>query len=173
MNSWHNLVEAIYQHHWGDIASVAGIFVSILGFFITILNVVRSKKAAEQAKEAARQARESMFKFDLVQDLAAASTTMEEIKRLHRAGVWAVLPDRYSSLRKLLLSVSMSTPALSQHHKSALLGVITQLRDIEKVVERSIETNDPPAKVAKLNEIVSDQADKLHSVMVEIRSIRV
>jgi len=155
--------------YWADIASILALATGLIGFVVTIWNVRRSRDAANQAEAAAQEARDSILTFDTIQELSAATTTMDEIKRLHRAGYWTVLPDRYTSVRRLLGSILAGNPGLSDEGKSVLVGAIKQLGDIERLVERGLATDSNPGEVPKLNEIISKQADKLNSLLVALR----
>jgi hypothetical protein len=140
------------EDHWGDIASVVGVLISLIGFGITIWGVLRSKNAAQRAEEAAKDVRQSLLKVDTVMELSAATTIMEEIKRLHRASAWVVLLDRYSTLRRLLISIKSANPQLADEHLSALQSAVQHFTDIERKVERSITAGNNPPNVASLNE---------------------
>jgi hypothetical protein len=159
----------LVRDHWGDLASVAGVLISIIGFVITITSVVRSKRAAQRVEEAVQDVRRSILQSDTVMELSQAVTIMEEIKRLHRTLVWGPLPDRYSTLRRLLISIRSANPQLRDEHLAALQGSILQFTQIEKKVERSLATGSSPPNVALLNEIVSEQADRMNEVLMVIR----
>lgn len=164
-----NLTKLIVEGHWGDLASVAGVLISLVGFGITIRSVVLSKRAAEKAQESAQRVREGMLRSDTMVDLSAAVSIMDEIKRLHRAsGQWPVLLDRYSALKGLLISIRASSPFLREEHRAALLGAMQQFSTIEESVERALASK-RPLKVAALNQIVSDQLDKLNELLAFIK----
>jgi hypothetical protein len=164
-----NALTNFIKDHWGDIASVTGVLISIVGFVITITSVIRSKKAAQRAEEAVQDVRRSILRADTVMELSQAVTIMEEIKRLHRTLAWGLLPDRYSTLRRLLISIRSANPGLRDQHLAALQGSILQFTQIEKKVERSLAGGGSPPNVALLNEIVAEQADKINEVLVTIR----
>jgi len=69
------------------------------------MSCVRSRKAAEVAKEAAQKAVGSIRTFEAVVDLSSIIGMLEEIKRSQRSSQWALLPDRYASLRKTLIGL--------------------------------------------------------------------
>ena len=95
---------------------------------------------------------------------------MEEIKRLQRAGAWNILPDRYSSLRKLLRSILANHQRISDEHKSILVGAVTQFADMEAVIEKALSDKTEPKNVARLNQLLSKQADGIHGVFASLRS---
>jgi hypothetical protein len=153
---------------WAGIASIVGVAVSVVGFVVTIVGVWRSRSAAEQAKAAARETRESILKLEIIQDFTAVTTIMEEIKRLHRASAWAVLPDRYTALRKLLGAILAANPDAPDEHIALLVGSITQFRIMENTVERALAENVHP-DTANLNKIVSQKLDKIDEALSVFR----
>jgi hypothetical protein len=157
------------SEHWGDLASVVGVVISIVGFVITIINVAKSKRAAQRAEEAAIDVRESIFRSDTLLELSAALTMMEEIKRLHRANAWNILPDRYSSLKRHLVSIRTSNPKLPDEHQAALQGAIQHFGDMEKRVEKTLSAKASSPNIATLNEIVSTQVDKVNEILAAFR----
>ena len=93
---------------------------------------------------------------------------MNEIKRLHRAEAWVILPDRYAALRNMLISIRSTNPDLQVEYRTAIQSALQQFSAIEKTVERSLASNKPPTNRAKLNEIVSVQVDRLIEILEEI-----
>ena len=164
------IVHTIVEQHWGDVASVAALVVTIVGFVVTIWNVVRSRGAAEKAEEAARRARDTMQHFDTIAEVSGAVVTMEEIKGLHRNKEWHVALYKYDQLIKKLIAIRESDLPLPDDHRASMTGAIVQLRGICKKLERCVEGPSPPPNVAKLNDILSNQADTLAEVFSKIRS---
>jgi hypothetical protein len=156
-------------NRWGNVASVFGLLASLIGFAITIWQVWRSREAAQMAEDAALKVRDAILRFDTVERFSAAITIMEEIKRLHRASAWQLLPDRYSSLRGLLITIRSSNPGLPNHSQSSLQGAIQHFSDIEKRVEKALANGSAPPDIAKLNGIVSAQIDKLSELLTAIK----
>jgi hypothetical protein len=154
----------------GAWASIAGVVIAIIGFIITIWGVMRSKNAAQEAKAVADKVRADMLRANTVGEFASALSEMEEVKDLHRQNLWALLPQRYSALRKSLILIKGSNPDLSDEQKTVLQGAIQYLASIEKQVERSTASGGQPPNVPKLNAVVSRQIDNLHEVLVEIRN---
>jgi len=159
----------VIKDHWGDIASVVGVVVSLIGFAITIWGVLRSKTAAQKAKEEVSNVRETISRLDTAMEFSAALTMMDEIKRLHRAAAWIMLPDRYSALKRLLISIRTTNLDLADEHQAVLQGAIQHFTDLEKKVERALASNGSPPNVATVNEIVSAQLDKMSEVISAIR----
>lgn len=157
------------SEHWGDIASVAGVIISIIGFIATIINVARSKRAAQRAEEAAIDARESILRSDTLMELSTALTMMDEIKRLHRATAWNLLPDRYSLLKRHLVSIRTSNPQFIDAHQAALQSAIQHFSTMEKRVEKTLAGRVTPPNIATLNEIVSAQIDKVNEILAVFR----
>lgn len=158
------------SEHWGDIASVAGVIISLVGFLITIIGVMRSKKAAQRAEEAVREVKKTILRADTMVELSTAVAIMEEIKRLHRiTTAWEVLLDRYSILKRLLVTIRSSYTHLSEDHKTSLQNAIQHLSGIERKVERALALKSPPPNVAAINDVISSQIDNVSEVLAVIR----
>jgi hypothetical protein len=148
---------------------VAGVLISIVGFAVTIISVLASKKAAQRAGDAALEVRDKFLRTDTIMELSGAIAIMEEIKRMHRLDIWSLLPDRYSSVKRLLVTIRSSHAILSPEHRAVLLGAIQHFSDIEKKVERALASKSTPSNVAKLNEIVSLQLDHINEILAALR----
>lgn len=159
------------EHKLGEVANVAGVVISIVGFGATLWNVLRSKSAAKRAEAAAMETRRSITIHNTLADFTRAMATMEEIKRLHRSAMWPILPDRYSVLKQLLLSIRSANANLARNHRAALQSAIVQLTEIEDIVERSLAPQSPPANVPNLNRQMSTLIEKLSEVLVAIRDM--
>lgn len=161
---------------WRDVLSVAGFVIGVVGLMLTVAASWGARKAAKQAKTAAEQARaattqvkERLFYVDSVRDLSEAVTIMEEIQRLHRVSAWHVLLDRYVAVRKLLITIR-SADHINDEHKDALAAAIVQFSGIGKEIERAVHDNQKiPPNVAKLNDIVAMQMDKLNEIRADVR----
>jgi hypothetical protein len=127
-------------NHLGDLSGILGVFISLIGFLITIIGVYKSQGAAERAEKAAKSTRESIQLLNSVVDFSAAISILEEIKRLHRREDWLLLPDRYASIRKLLISLRSSGPRLSDEQSTVIQTALANLRSIEEQVERAMRT---------------------------------
>ena len=164
---WSEFLTRIADEHLGDLASIAGFAISIIGFGLAIYNVRRSRRAAERAQEAAQSARNSIRIFETLVDISAVIGMLEEMKRAHRNSQWAILPDRYAALRKILIGVRKSRN-LSDRHSAALQGAIVNLSDIEKAVEKALP-NVPANSHAKFNAALSENIDALAAVLAELK----
>ena len=159
----------LLKDHWGDIASVVGVVVSLVGFAVTIWGVLTSKSAAQRAESAANAARRSILRSDSLMELSASVTMMEEIKRLHRASAWSVLPDRYSLLKSHLVSIRTSNTTFAADHQASLQSAIQHFGDMEKRIEKTISGKSGAPNVATLNEIVSAQINKVNEILAVLR----
>ena len=170
--TWHLLLGWITDHHIGDLASVAGVAISVIGFLVTIIGVFKSQGAAERAEQAAKETRESIRLLDSVVDFSSAISTLEEIKRMHRQGNWALLPDRYATIRKLLIALRNSGEALTDAQGAVIQSALVNLRSIEAQVERSLRNADT-LKPARFNALISDDVDNLVAVLTQLKSSKV
>lgn len=96
-------IVAFLKSNWGNL-------VTVLGFIVTILTILRAKTAAVSARQAAEATKAQLSRVNTLDEFSSAIAIMDEIKRLHRAGAWELVPDRYSVLRRLLASIQTLKP---------------------------------------------------------------
>jgi hypothetical protein len=137
---------------------------------VTIFNVLRSKSAARQAGQTALKIREDIKRMDTIAEISAAMVAIDEIKRLQRQEAWKILPDRYSALRRLLISIKNSNLDLPDKYKRGLQNTIQHTKDIEEQIDEKINENQKPSNTARLNAIISSQADTLQEILAEIKN---
>jgi hypothetical protein len=156
----------------GDWLSFVGLVLTIIGFAITFLGVFRAASAADRAQAAVANVREDIQRTNLVATFTAAIAVMDEIKRLHRQRDWdyALLLDRYATIRKALVSVKSANPEMSNHHKTALQSSIQHFTDIEETVEQALATRTDPPDIPRLNRIVAEQADNVQEILAEVQA---
>jgi Co/Zn/Cd efflux system component len=161
-------IEAVnfFRAHWGDIANTA----SVAGFIFAICTLLRIKRTGEQVKAATIEIRERLTRTNSVAEFAAAVQIVEEIKRLHRIGAWETSLDRYSAVRRLLVSIQESSSKITEAQRTVLASSIEQFRVMEQTVERARSRNPPgDPDLARLNKTASKILDELNSVMISIR----
>ncbi|HEX8210751.1 MAG TPA: hypothetical protein VF584_11290 [Longimicrobium sp.] len=159
-----------WADRWGNLAGVADLFLSIIGFAATLYGLWRATTAAQAAERAATGAREALLRSGNIAELATVMSVMEEIKRLHRIGAWPLLLDRYSILRRSLISIRSSSPSLGDEDTKTLQGAIRHFAAIEQAVEKALDTGGAPTNVPKLNKIVSQQIDLLEELLTSLRT---
>ncbi|MCK4570749.1 hypothetical protein KAT84_02245 [Candidatus Bipolaricaulota bacterium] len=152
-----------------ELASIIGLIVTVIGFIVTIYSVGRSRSAANLAKEAADSARVRMMRFDVATGLTSAISMLEEIKRLQRDKSWQLLPERYGTLRKLLVSIRGAYPHISEADRSSIQSAIQHLANSERIVEKVIADVDT-ADVPKLNSRLSNLVDILQELLIEVKN---
>jgi hypothetical protein len=166
---WQSFLVWMEINRVGDLSGVMGIFISLIGFAVTLIGVVKSKSAAQRAEAAARATRDSINLLTTVVDFTFAISALEEIKRLHRAGQWVLLPDRYAALRKILVSLRNATVMLSNEQQASLQNALTNLYATETAVERALESG-VALKAAKFNVVMSRDIDALLAALVELQN---
>lgn len=164
------LLKYISDNNYGDFASVLGLAVTLIGFAITIYGVWSSRSAAERASIAANEAKQAVMRTEVISNFSSAVTAMEEVKRLHRAGAWTVVPDRYSFLRRTLISIVANHRDLSQPHKILIQSAVSQFRELESSVDTFLFNGKNAPSSAKLNKIVTAQMDKLDEVLNTVKT---
>jgi hypothetical protein len=162
-----------FIHGAADYASVFGLATSLLGFAITITVAVRSKSVAERVGGAVADVRSKLALQASVVDLHRIIAEIDDLKFIHRAGAWEVLPSRYSAVRKQILSLKARDRRLSRAHKSALQSVVQKLSAIEADVERSLAGklagNAAKMDPAALNHVIAVQSDKLSTILNDVQ----
>jgi hypothetical protein len=156
----------------GDLSGIAGISISLIGFTVTVIGMLRSKSAAERAEKAARETRDAIRLLDTVVDFSTAISTLEEIKRLHRQANWALLPDRYASIRKVLVILRSSNLMLTDPQQTVVQEALANLYSIETTVERALAGQTLP-KTPKINAIISSDIDRLLTVLAELKASKI
>lgn len=163
------LLRILIDPDLGSAASVIGLIVSLVGFAVTLYNVARSKRAAEEARNAVLRVQREISRLDAVADIATVITTMEEIKRLQRQQAWAILPDKYSTLRRQLVSIKVTFGGLNDAQRTLIQDAIQQLAGIEALLERTPIDAMNHKTAAKLNRNISLQIDGLEEVLAGLR----
>lgn len=162
------LVALLDAYPFGDLASIAGLLVALIGFTATIWAAWRSKTAAEAAAEAATTARDDVLAFQSTMNLASVVSEIEGLKPMHRAGRWAELPDRYSTICAALASIRSRNPSLTRAHDARIQLAITELRRIEHRIDASLVGAGDAIDVAALNRVVSELLDELRLTLHEL-----
>ena len=164
------LLKYISDNNYGDFASVLGLLIALVGFGITIYGVWTSRSASERASIAANEAKLAVMRTETISNFSSAVTVMEEVKRLHRAGAWAVVPDRYSFLRRSLISIVTNHDDLTETHKVLIQSAVAQFRELESSVETFLSGGKNVPNSAKLNKIVTAQMDKLDEILNTVKT---
>ncbi|MCJ2091438.1 hypothetical protein MKK67_02780 [Methylobacterium sp. J-072] len=166
---WPTFLAWLRDNQIGDLTGVIGLAISLFGFAATLVGVYKSKTAAERAEQAARSTRESIRFFETVVDFSGVIAMLEDIKRGHRQEQWLLLLDRYAAIRKVLVTLRAANVDLSADQQSVIQSALANISIIERDVEAGL--NDPSSlQSAHFNQIVSQDIDRLLTVLVEIKS---
>src|SRR5579863_6741263 len=120
---------------WAFLGANWGNLTTVLGFAVTLWVLARTQSAAEAAKKAAEATKAQLSRVHTISEFSSAITIMDEIKRLHRARAWELVPDRYAVLCRLLVSIQTLNPDLTDGQRTVLSGAIVQFRTMESKVE--------------------------------------
>ena len=156
------------QNHVGDLAGIAGVVISIVGFVAAIVNIKRTRNAATAAEKAAKETQSSLRFFDTISDISAAITLMDEVKRYHRLANWDLLPDRYSILRRMLVSIR-GHKRLSSDQITQIQRAMTMLGGLEKELDTA-RAEDRQPNLVKKNHIVSQNIEELQAILIDLQS---
>lgn len=164
------MFELLQIKSFPDFCGVVGLAVSVFGFVVTYRAARAAKSAAEQARAAAIQMRDDLNKFDLISTLSETMTSMEEAKTLQSEGVWQLLPAKYSSLRKSLITIKTVSPGLTNQHRRALQSAIQTCAGIEDEILVAKAAGGVPQDMPRLNRTLNDHINNLQSVLLHVRS---
>ena len=158
------------RNNWGDLCSATGLLVGIIAFFVMLVQILAAKSSSDLARIAAEDVKRRMSTLDIVRELARACQMMEEVKRLHRAETWPILPDRYQSIRHALTEVREAPAPFDQDDRTTITAVISQFSEMERRVEKTNNTSMKPPSIPNLNEIVSEQLSAIHELLAKTKS---
>ena len=158
--------------HW-LIPNDIGAFAAILDFFISIAGFAAAYFGISKARKAVSELQHRIRGFETAVDFSAAIAALDEIKRLHREEAWPVLPDRYSSIRRLLVQLRTSGFSLSDEQSTIVQKALTTLVSLEKQVDKALSSNSQSVsllKPDKFNARVSEDVDGLITVFSQLKS---
>ena len=150
-------------------ASLVGLGVSILGFALTLWQLKRTRGAAAAAKTAAEDARKTIEQYDAAVDLAAAVTSLDDVKRLYRFDAIEVLPDRYSIVRQRIVTVRERAQNLTLEHRNSLQTVVQQIAQLGREVEVALAGSRTSLDRVKHSDVVGRLIDRLAVVAAALR----
>lgn len=159
---FHQFLCLVSYYRLGDIASLLGLLITILGFALALWRIWKLQDASDAV-------RDQLLVMNAFQGLSAAIKTLEDIRRLHRLKAWSVLPDRYTLLRKELITIIGRTPSLADEQRTSIQVAIQQLLIMERQVERTIAGAAEP-EVNRMNDVISKQLDRLAVLVVELQN---
>lgn len=166
---WEAFLNYVEANKLGDLASLFGLVITLIGFAVTIWKVLKIKKTSEKAQEIVEKIREDVIQINFVSELTKAISEMDEIKRLHRENAWVVLPDRYSSLMKTLISVENSKNDFNSDEKVIFRRAILMVRDLEQKIEKHLDGTKEISEISSLNRSISNELDSLQKVLVKLK----
>ncbi len=155
---------------WGDIVTTVGTILTIAGLLWTIINTNKAQRSAESARQAAVEARNEIKKRDTIDHLVQAIALIEEIKGFQRNRIWISMPEKYSTLRKLLLEIRDTYPNITEEQRTLIIGSISQISRAETNVEKYLEDSSNEISFSKFNSTVSQQLETLIGLMNQIRN---
>lgn len=83
-----------------NVASIVGVAVAIP----SLVQIFRTKRVADEVNDRVSSVESKLAKLSAVDALTAVVAELDEIKHLHRLGVWTILPARYAAIRRRLIS---------------------------------------------------------------------
>ncbi|HXM39792.1 MAG TPA: hypothetical protein VN924_00985 [Bryobacteraceae bacterium] len=147
-----------------NVASIVGAALAVP----SLVQIFRTKRVADEVKDRVSSVEAKLAKLGAVDARTAIVAELDEIKHLHRLGVWTILPARYSAIRRRLISLKIENASLSQQ-ESTLQSMIQQFSDMEHKIEVAIAADRPPKDVPSLTRVLAQQADRLNEMHSFIR----
>lgn len=177
LSAMHN---GIVNNSIGDYASIFGLIITLIGFFLTVKKVKLAAVAvkntetmvSEKSAEIENQivaVKQDLRRFETVADVAQALHSMEDIKRLHRESKIEQLPEKYTALRKALVSIRAENDMIQDTDATIIQSVIAQLGTMEKNIDQVLFSSDKSLDIAKNNHIITKYSDKLLEILVKLR----
>jgi hypothetical protein len=160
-----------------DWAGIIGIPFALIGLRLAFKEAQRAAHAARAAKSASEAAvtavqrfREDLTLINNVAEFTKALSMMDEMKRFMRHSAFVPLPDRLSETRKLLISIRLNTPGLSEDEQAIFQNTILNFQGLEKRIDRYLLKEIELKDIAAINEQVSADIDALQEILSAIRS---
>jgi hypothetical protein len=147
-----------------NVASIVGVVIGVPSLW----QIFRTKRVADEVNRRVAGVESKIAKLGAVDALTVAVAEVDEMKHLHRLGVWTILPARYSAIRRRLISLKVENASLSRYD-SSLQSMIQQFSNLEHRIEAAIAAGQSPKDVAALNRVLSRQADKLNEMCSSVR----
>jgi len=104
------ITEYVKHHTLAETSSVLGLAVTTLCLLITVVMLALTKRSADAARAAATAAQIGMLKNQAIARCSEAIAIVTEIRHLVQAEYWHILPDRYSTLERSLVSLREMEP---------------------------------------------------------------
>ena len=162
----------IAANHLGDWASIVGVLVAVVGFLFTLIGLHKAKSASTLAAEEVHEVRRDIARLKSVAELSTAIAAMDELKRLHRDKALSLLPDRYSAIRRLLITIRRRNNVLSDEHMTSLQSAIVNLKIMEDKTETLIggPSHLDTKTMARFNKTISTQIDELVIILPDVQN---
>ncbi|MBZ0257778.1 hypothetical protein K8I31_17070 [bacterium] len=159
------IYQFITNSELGAAASIIGVIITVGGFIWTLIY-------AKAAQDAAREAVNEIQQSKTIVDVSTAIQVLEEVRRLHREKAWAILPDRYTVLKKALVVVLSENVDLSEEHKTTLTKIVKHISIVEDQIEQLIECEDKEVDIPMFNRVLSKALDKLNEMLAQLPKAR-
>ena len=150
------------QGNWGDLASLASLFITLIGFLITFWNLRKTRTEVKRI-------RSLFYSIDTLTELSATLAMMDELKFQHRKGEWDVILPRYSELRRKLVLIRNSDLPFTDFHQQVLQDTVTLLKSMEEDVEAALAHQSRYPDYSRLNRSLSEQMDQLAVVLAAFK----
>ena len=149
---------------WGDVATIAGIFVSLGGFIWAIKEARGARSASEAANSAASQTRGQIARYLQTVDLQRAIGLIERIKTLHDNDRWEGATELYQTLREMLSDVIARCPENQVSVREKLAAARTIVGEMENLVRRRARREISERQRSGLNKRLNDIQSNLEEL---------
>lgn len=154
---------------WVHLATFGGVLVSLVALAVTLANVIRARHTAERVEIATQETLRAVRQFDTLLAITAAMEMIEDLKRVHRDGVWVVALERYPLVLRQIDLIREAGPDLAEAGRVDLQRIGNDIRDMAHIVESLIARKIEKVETEALNAKLTDAVRKLHRLQIQIR----
>jgi hypothetical protein len=140
-----------------------------LEFLITIIGFAVTAFSAIAALIVARNIKNKILLVDSISDIAKVQALIEEIRRHLRMAAWVVLPERYTELRHLLVSVKNEGEHFSTDQQTILTKVIVGIQRQEEIINKNGVNGLARDQAIEADKLLRDHADKMNGLNIQTR----
>jgi hypothetical protein len=121
----------------GSVASIVGVVVSLGGLGFAIWQLTRLRGETRAAREAAAATERGLRRQLAGTALTRVGERIQSLIEAHRRADGTAALAGYSEIVGMFLEIRRSHPGLSEEHRVTMQTAITEIADMERVVETS------------------------------------
>ena len=153
---------------WNNLGPAVGILVSLLGFSVAVLQIRRTTKAVDAARVAVESSRQAFIKTQVLATITRLMERTQEMRTLYSDGQWDRAYYRYNDIWIPLTSVRRQHPNLSEAQLEAIDDLVPQLQENERILERAVRSQKPPAKIQEHVKVLQGLQAMLNELSINL-----